>query len=97
MMTSDQFKSKVHFNAARGYTLLGVKYGLRIINSIFDTLYVIVMPNQEEKEKTVPIYAVSRGTSISMKPDMADVNDVIVLVGQFAVATDKIAVNLVNN
>lgn len=97
MLESEQFKSKIHFNSARGYDIVGIKYGLRLINNEYETLYFVCMPNQETSKVSRPIYAISRGASLSVKPDMADVNDVILVVGLYRNASDDKKVGRMSN
>ena len=81
MAKSQSILSKIAFNTYRGYTFLGIKYGMGIINSCFDTLHIVVLPKNESSTQERAIFSLPRGQRLNFSPDMCDFDDTFLLIG----------------
>ena len=58
--------TKIQFQEARDYKLIAMKYGIAIINNSFETLYVAIIPANEDAPVEKPIFAIPVGQRVNI-------------------------------
>lgn len=78
---NNSFMGKLVFQNRRGYTLVGMKYGLAIQNQIFETLYAFCIPKAEAAPVEKPIIALPKGARYVFSAEELDFDDDLCLFG----------------